>query len=254
MEVVSLIVDKRNSIVTISTIPLEETSIQKEKRKRAPSLGHRIGKMLRHRSSSGRAKSNKKQPFYKRLSRNRSGRSLDSPGHSSSSTPSPKHPSSPHRSDSFKQRIANFIGGGTSRSRKNTPMSPLARSTSPVGVAYTTPSSCSPPGSMHNVSTATPPISPTNPNRRPERHSMFVDSQLLVHQKSFNDKKSSPHTSPLLNRAMSPSGRNKPKRSITLPRESGREVTHHKKTAKSKSMHLTTPERTEEGDEGLTSF
>lgn len=253
MQVVSLMVDKRNSVITISTIPLEETSIQKDKRKRAPSLGHRIGKLLRHRSSSGRVKS-KKQPFYKRLSRNKSGRGLDSPGHSSSSTPSPKHPSSPHRSESFKQRIANFIGGGTSRSRRHTPMSPLARSTSPVGVAYTTPSSCSPPGSMPNVSNATPPNSPTNPNRRPERHSMFVDSQLLVHQKSFNDKKSSPHTSPLLNRAMSPSGRNKPKRSITLPREGGREVSHHKKTAKSKSIHLTTPERTEEVDEGLTSF
>ncbi|XP_064387144.1 microtubule-associated serine/threonine-protein kinase 2-like isoform X2 [Halichondria panicea] len=255
VQVISLMVDKKNTVITISTIPLEQTSIQKDKKKRSPSLGHRIGKMLRHRSSSGRLKS-KKQSFFKRLSRNKSGRGLDSPGHSSSGTPSPKHPSSPHRSDSFKQRLAKVMGGGTSRRSRHTPMSPLARSTSPVGLGHNPPSSCSPPGSMSNVSNSTPPNSPTNPNnRRPERHSMFVDSQLLVHQKSFSgDKKSSPHTSPLLTRAMSPSGRNKPKRSITLPREGGREVKHHKKTSKSKSVHLSTPERTEEADEGLTNF
>ena len=68
---------------------------------------------------------------------------------------------------------------------------------------------------------------------------MFVDSQLLVHTKSQNVcdispglKKSStsPQTSPLLKRALSPSEVRKkitkPKRSITLPR--AREAQHQK--------------------------
>jgi len=238
-------VDKKNSVISISTIPLEQTSIQKEKRKRIPSLGQRVGKLLRHRSS-GSGRVNKKPSFLKKLRRDKSGTSV----HSSSSTPSPKHPSSPHRSDSFKQRLVNMMAPSDRRRKHNTPMSPLARSTSPVGVANTTPSS-SPPGSMPNVN-STPPNSPTNPtSRRPERHSMFVDSQLLVHQKSYSVgelgalKKSSPHTSPLLKRAV-------PKRSITLPREGGKP--HHKKPSKSKSVHLSTPERTEEVDEGTTNF
>ena len=59
---------------------------------------------------------------------------------------------------------------------------------------------------------------------------MFVDSQLLLHKKSqstssehspaIKKSSSSPQTSPLLKRALSPSERKrgaKPKRSITLP-------------------------------------
>ena len=61
---------------------------------------------------------------------------------------------------------------------------------------------------------------------------MFVDSQLLLHKKSQSvceltpalkkPPPSSPQTSPLLKRALSPSERkksSKPRRSITLPRE-----------------------------------
>jgi hypothetical protein len=62
---------------------------------------------------------------------------------------------------------------------------------------------------------------------------MFVDSQLLVHKKSHSvcelsgssikRNASSPQTSPLLKRAISPSEArrkgSKPRRSITLPRE-----------------------------------
>ena len=183
VQVVSLMVDKKNSVITISTIPMKQTSIQKDKRKRAPSLGHRVGKLLRHRSSgSGRIK--KRPSIFKKIRREKSGRGLDNSGHSSSGTPSPKHPSSPHRSDSFKQRISMLFG--TDKRKRHTPMSPLARSTSPVGVAHNVTPNSSPPGSMPNVSGSTPPNSPTNPNHRPEKHSMFVDSQLQVHQKSYS--------------------------------------------------------------------
>lgn len=259
VQVIALMVDKKNSVITVNSIPLEQTSIRKDKRKRAPSLGHRVGKLLRHRSSgSGRIK--KRPSFFKRLRRDKSGRGLENSSHSTSSTPSPKHPSSPHRTDSFKDRMSRLMS--TDRRRRQTPVSPLARSTSPVGVAHNVTPNSSPPGSMHNISTATPPTSPISHTRRPERHSMFVDSQLLVHQKSYSvseltppSKKTSPHTSPLLKRAMSPSERkNKPRRSITLPRE-GREVqTAYKK--KTTSIHLTTPERMEETqiEEGMTKF
>lgn len=254
VQVVSLMVDKKNSVITVNSIPLEQTSIQKDKRKRAPSLGHRVGKMLRH-QSSGSGKIKKRPSFFKRLRREKSGRGSDTSGRSTSSTPSPKQPSSPHRTDSFKDRMSRLMS--TDRRRKHTPVSPLARSTSPVGVAHNVTPSSSPPGSMCNVSLGTPPISPTGGHsRRPERHSMFVDSQLLVHQKSHSVseltphmKKSSPNTSPLLKRAMSPSERkNKPRRSVTIPRE-GRDVSHSKI-----SIQLSTPERTEEIEEGTTNL
>lgn len=223
--------DKKQQSITISTIALDQTSIRKDKKKRAPTTGHRVGKLFRHRSS-GSGKIKKRPSFFNRL-RNKD-RSLDSPGHSSSGTPSPKLPSSPHRSDSFKEKIRRKMIKSSDRIRKHTPVSPLARSTSPgpITITHMTPNS-SPPGSMQNISGGTPPNSPpvTFP-RRPERHSMFVDSQLLTHKKSHSvcelsaaakKTSTSPQTSPLLKRAISPSEARrraaKPRRSITLPRE-----------------------------------
>ena len=157
-------------------------------------------------------------PMFPTIKRGPKG--LESPGHSSSGTPSPKLPSSPHRSESFKDRM-----------RKQTPVSPLAWSTSPVALTQKITPNSSPPGSMQNLSGTPPNSPPTNP-RRPKRHSMFVDSKLLMHKKSFSayeltppaPKKVSPNTSPLLKRAMSPSERKRfyssPKRSETLPRSS----------------------------------
>ena len=92
IQVMKLMIDKHNSFLYINTIPLEDTSIRKDKKKRLPTLGHRVGKLFRHRSSgSGRIK---KKSFISRM-RGRDRKGVDSSGHSSSSTPSPKHSSSP---------------------------------------------------------------------------------------------------------------------------------------------------------------
>ena len=222
VQVMTLMFDKKTHAITVHTIPLEDTSIKKDKRKRAPSLGHRVGKLFRHRSS-GSGKIKKRPSFFNRFRKDRSGRALDSSGQSSSGTPSPK-PSSPHRSDSFKARIAKMMKP-TPR-KKHTPVSPLARSTSPVALSQMLTPNSSPPGSTQNL-TGTPPNSPPTQPRRPERYSMIVDSQLLLHKKSHSaceltpptQKKGSPTTSPLLKRAVSPSSeRKKPRRSVTLPR------------------------------------
>ena len=227
VQVMTLLCNKKNNMINVSTIPLEKTSIRKDKGKRAPSLGHRVGKLFRHRSS-GSGKVKRRPSFFNRLKKDRGPKGWESPGHSSSGTPSPKLPSSPHRSESFKDRVRKMIKP-TPR-RKQTPVSPLARSTSPVALTQKLTPNSSPPGSTQNLS-GTPPNSPPTQPRRPERHSMFVDSKLLMHKKSYSaceltppaPKKVSPNTSPLLKRAMSPSERRKfyhPKRSETLPRSS----------------------------------
>ena len=240
VQVMQLMIEKKTSTIVVSTIPLEQTSIRKDSRKRAPSLGHRVGKLFRHRSS-GSGKVKKRPSFFNRFRKDKGKPQFDSPGHSSSGTPSPKLPSSPHRSESFKARIQKMMKPDHRR-RKHTPVSPLARSTSPVALSHVITPNSSPPGSMQNLSNATPPNSPPNSSRRPDRHSM-VESQLLLHKKSLSaheltpplaPKKSvsSPQTSPLLRRAMSPSERkgSKPRRAETLPR-----------THKSKILKISTP-------------
>lgn len=222
--------DKKTHAITVHTIPLEDTSIRKDSRKRAPSVGHRVGKLFRHRSS-GSGKIKKRPSFFSRFRRDKGVKGLDSPGHSSSSTPSPKLPSSPHRSDSLKDKMmsARMKFMKPSPRRKHTPVSPLARSTSPVALAQMLTPNSSPPGSTQNL-TGTPPNSPPTNTRRPERHSMIVESQLIMHKKSHSASELTPpgqkkcaspitQTSPLLKRAVSPSeSRAKPRRSVTLPR------------------------------------
>ncbi|CAI8027795.1 Microtubule-associated serine/threonine-protein kinase 3 [Geodia barretti] len=88
---IQVMIDKHNSFLYINTIPLEDTSIRKDKKKRLPTLGHRVGKLLHCSSWSGRIK---KKSFISRM-RGRDRKGVDSSGHSSSSTPSPKHSSSP---------------------------------------------------------------------------------------------------------------------------------------------------------------
>ncbi len=229
MQVMTIMFDKKTQAITIHTIPLEDTSIRKDSRKRAPSVGHRVGKLFRHRSS-GSGKIKKRPSFFSRLRKDKSVKALDSPGYSSSGTPSPKLPSSPHRSESIKDKVAarmKFMK--PSPRRRHTPVSPLARSTSPVALAQMLTPNSSPPGSTQNL-TGTPPNSPPTLQRRPERHSMIVESQLIMHKKSHSASELTPpgqkkgvctinQTSPLLKRAVSPSeSRNKPRRSVTLPR------------------------------------
>ncbi|CAI7999164.1 Microtubule-associated serine/threonine-protein kinase 1 [Geodia barretti] len=43
IQVLKLMIDKHNSFLYINTIPLEDTSIRKDKKKRLPTLGHRVG-------------------------------------------------------------------------------------------------------------------------------------------------------------------------------------------------------------------
>jgi hypothetical protein len=241
VQVMKLMIDKHNPYLYVNTIPLEDTSIRKDKTKRLPTLGHRVGKLFRHRSSgSGRIK---KKSFISRI-RGRDRKGVDSSGHSSSSTPSPKHSSSPARTDSFKKRISNIINPTTPR-RRPTPVSPLARSTSPVSLAQIITPNSSPPGSVQNLnsgSVTTPPNSPPIVNKRLERYSI-TESQLVMHKKSQSacelpiPKHSSPHTSPLLQRAMSPSseGHGLPaRRSTTLPRQ------HKHKTVSSSELTRST--------------
>ena len=83
IQVMKLMIDKHNSFLYINTIPLEDTSIRKDKKKRLPTLGHRVGKLFRHRSSgSGRIK---KKSFISRM-RGRDRKGVDSSGHSSITT------------------------------------------------------------------------------------------------------------------------------------------------------------------------
>ena len=237
VQVMTIMLDKRHTSITVHTIPLEDTSIQRDKRKRAHSLGHRVGKLLRH-GSSGSRKVMKRPSFFDRFrsGRDKGGRGFDGSGHSSSGTPSPKLPSSPHRSDSIKDRMARFSKKmKSSPRRKHTPVSPLARSTSPVALSQMLTPNSSPPGSIQNLSSGTPPSSPpTQTRHRPERHSMIVDSQLVMHKKSHSAceltpplgrNKGSPQTSPLLKRAVSPTSERKhrPQRSTTLPRSAGKQ-------------------------------
>ena len=237
-------IDKHSSYLYINTIPLEDTSIRKDKKKRLPTLGHRVGKLFRHRSSgSGRIK---KKSFISRM-RGRDRRGVDSSGHSSSSTPSPKHSSSPARTESFKKLVSKMTPKMTPR-RRPTPVSPLARSTSPVSLAQIITPNSSPPGSVQNLSSGsftTPPNSPPIYNKRLERHSI-TESQLVMHKKSQSacelptPKHSSPHTSPLLQRAMSPSseGHGLPaRRSTTLPRQHKHNTTSSSELTRSTSHY-----------------
>ena len=73
----------------------------------------------------------------------------------------------------------------TTPQRKRTPVSPLARSTSPVALSQMLTPNSSPLGSTQNL-TSTPPNSPPTQIRRPERHTMIVESQLLMHKKSHS--------------------------------------------------------------------
>ena len=239
IQVMKLMIDKHSSYIYINTIPLEDTSIRKDKTKRLPTLGHRVGKLFRHRSSgSGRIK---KKSFISRM-RGRDRKAMDSSGHSSSSTPSPKHSSSPARTESFKKLVSKM----TPR-RRPTPVSPLARSTSPVSLAQIITPNSSPPGSVQNLSSGsftTPPNSPPIYTKRLERHSI-TESQLVMHKKSQSacelptPKHPSPHTSPLLQRAMSPSSEASnhglpARRSTTLPRQ------HKHKTVSSSELTRST--------------
>ena len=206
----------KHPTIEVHTIPLEETSIRQDTKKRAAVLGHRIGKLVRNRSSS---RIKKRSSILKKRSK-----IVDT--QSSSGTPSPKLPSSPLRSDSYKTRHKLSNMKNSLRKRSAQPVSPLARSTSPVGLSqFVTPCS-SPPGSMQSlVILNTPPASPPTTNRRPERH--ISDSSLLKHHKKSKSEcelqlpqhRTSPNTSPLLQRAMSPEGgRVYPQRADTLPR------------------------------------
>ena len=156
----------------MNTIPLDQTSIKPDGRKRVPWLGRRIGKLLRKRSSSKRVK--KRPSLFRRIKGNT--KSFDGSSYSSSS---------------------------------GTP-SPLARSTSPIALTNVITPTSSPPGSTQNIAQqATPPNSPPIVTR-PERHSMFAGSTLTSTRKavSFSElfsKRTSPHDSPLLKRAVSPS-------------------------------------------------
>lgn len=211
-------------------IPLEHTSIRPDGRKRVPWLGRRIGKLLRKRSSSNRVKY--RTSFFRRL---KNSKGLESPN--SSGTPSPKHPSSPRRSESMKDRLQRPFKKSLSQKRKQQqPVSPLARSTSPIALSSVITPVSSPSGSTQNlVQHPTPPNSPPIISR-PERHSMFVESNLLSTRKSISTgelshlstKHTSPHTSPLLlKRAVSPSpeqhmkvSHHRTRRSSTLERSS----------------------------------
>ena len=148
---------------------------------------------------------------------------------SSSGTPSPR------RSESMTDKIHRSWKKGTSSStkRKQAPVSPLARSTSPIALTTMITPTCSPPGSTQNLTQqATPPNSPPIITTRPERHSMFAESNLLSTRKSmsiselFPKQRTSPHTSPLLKRAVSPSPEThmkvstRARRSSTLERSS----------------------------------
>ena len=66
VQVMTLLCNKKNTMINVSTIPLEQTSIRKDKGRRAPSLGHRVGKLFRHRSS-GSGKIKRRPSFFNRL-------------------------------------------------------------------------------------------------------------------------------------------------------------------------------------------
>ena len=198
---------ERNNSITVHTIPLDQTYIRSDGRKRLPWLGRHVGKFLRKQSSRV-----KKKPSFFRRFKNRTvdvTQSFSIPSNSSS----PKISSSPRRSESMKDRMSRpWRKGGATPRRKQTPVSPLARSTSPVALSSVMTPNSSPPGSIQNLNSTTPPNSP--PTTHKERHSMFAESSLLTHQKSVSSselflsttkKNTSPQTSPLLKRAVSPS-------------------------------------------------
>lgn len=235
----------KNPTIEVSTIPLEETSIRQDTKKRPAALGHRVGKLTRNRSSSSKIK--KRSSVLKRKSREKPPKIGDN--QSSSGTPSPKPPSSP---ESFKNR--HKLSMKTSMRKRSTqpqPVSPLARSTSPVALSqFVTPCS-SPPGSMQSLAIInTPPASPPTNSRRPERH--ISDSSLLKHHKKSKSEcelqlplqqRTSPHTSPLLQRAMSPEGgRVYPHRAETLPRVPRKSVSY-RLSADNKAVSLSSHEQ-----------
>ena len=101
--------EKEKAYLIMNTIPLDQTSIRPDGRKRVPWLGRRIGKLLRKRSSSNRVK--KRPSLFRRM---KSGtKSMDTGSYSSSSgTPSPR------RSESMKDRLQRSLKKGTSSSTK----------------------------------------------------------------------------------------------------------------------------------------
>lgn len=226
--------------ITMHVIPLDRTGIRQDGRKRVPSLGKRIGKFFRKQSSRVKRKPSSVFRRFKNTSR-----SVDGTSHSfssSSGTPSPNLPLSPRRAESMKDPVRPLRqSSSSSKWKQPPPVSPLARSTSPGPLSS---SIITPNTSLHasneNLSSTTPPGSPS----KQDRHS-FLESNLLTHKKSIstsellftgNKKSTSPQTSPLLKRAVSPSPEQpyrvtKPRRSSTLERSTN---------IKSKSRH--TPE------------
>ena len=232
--------------ITMHTIPLDQTSIRQDGRKRVPWLGRRIGKFLRKQSSRVRRKPSMFRRFNKGASRTVEGTTSHSFS-SSSGTPSPKLPSSPRRAESMKDPVRR----SSTAPKWKPPVSPLARSTSPIPLSSFATPSTSQHGSNENLSLTTPPSSPS----KHDRHSCHEPS-LLSHKKSISTselfltstKKSSPQTSPLLKRAVSPSPEqpfrvSKPRRSSTLER-----------SMNIRSKMKRTPERgeEEEGDNPLS--
>ena len=219
--------DRRHSVkqsITMHIIPLDQTSIRQDGRKRVPWLGRRIGKFLRKQSSRVR----RKPSLFRRFNRGAS-RPVDGTSHSfssSSGTPSPRLPSSPRRAESMKDPVRP-LRQSSSKWKQPPPVSPLARSTSPIPLSSVATPNTSQHGSNENLSSTTPPSSPS----KQDRHS-FLESNLLTHKKSIstselflssNKKSASPQTSPLLKRAVSPSPEQpyrvtKPRRSSTLER------------------------------------
>ena len=210
-------------------ISLEHTSIRQDGRKRVPWLGRRIGKFFRRQSSRVR----RKPSIFRRFNKGTS-RTVDSTSHSfssSSGTPSPRLPSSPRRAESMKEPVRPLRqSSNASKWKQPPPVSPLARSTSPIPLSSFATPSTSQHGSNENLSSVTPPSSPSK--QQHDRHS-FLESNLVTHNKksistselflSNNKSTSSPQTSPLLKRAFSPSPEQpyrvtKPRRSSTLER------------------------------------
>lgn len=212
--------------ITMHVIPLDRTGIRQDGRKRVPSLGKRIGKFFRKHSS----RVTRKPSMFRRLKS--TSRSVDGTSHSfssSSGTPSPKLPLSPRRAESMKDPVRPIRqSSSSSKWKQPPPVSPLARSTSPGPLSSSMiTSNTSLNASNENLSSTTPPGSPS----KQDRHS-FLESNLLTHKKSISTsellftgskKSTSPQTSPLLKRAVSPSPEQpyrvtKPRRSSTLER------------------------------------
>ena len=150
--------NRRNDILAISAIPLENTTIQTGHRVPSKSIGHRMVKKLKKLKQKTGALKKRSRTIFRTSKDSRSRPQSPPSGSPSHAHQSPRRSEGASRSDSFKEKMKRISRIGSPKK----PISPLAHSPSPTSVMTTRSRSTSPLTVAHGASS--PNSSPTGSN------------------------------------------------------------------------------------------